>query len=244
MPTDDALQCRPTARGGARRALVILANSPGRAPTRRYLCAGTASSGGYWPASSALGSQQQSAMWSRLARRRSRSPGSGSRPPGGKRSEVEEATSVFIILLFPRRPSSIRNAETKGRLEGKDRSPPGETRGGNVVRAQEHSGQASNLLINTAGQPGMEWNMSNPTDPYRNDQSRRFGVRGPDQAGFWPWLTAALTALGLLIGGTIGYNWGWGAHEKSAQSSPPTTTGSAPPQQRPAPPSVPNQSPR
>jgi len=70
------------------------------------------------------------------------------------------------------------------------------------------------------------------TDPYRNDQSRRYDN---DQAGFWPWLTAGLTALGLLIGGTIGYNWGWGAHEQRAQSSPPTTTGSAPPHQRPAP---------
>jgi len=70
------------------------------------------------------------------------------------------------------------------------------------------------------------------TDPYRNDQSRRYDS---DQAGFWPWLTAGLTALGLLIGGTIGYNWGWGAHEQRAQSSPPTTTGSAPPQQRPTP---------
>jgi len=47
------------------------------------------------------------------------------------------------------------------------------------------------------------------TDPYRNDQSRRYDN---DQAGFWPWLTAGLTALGLLIGGTIGYNWGRGAH--------------------------------
>jgi hypothetical protein len=39
--------------------------------------------------------------------------------------------------------------------------------------------------------------MSDPrnTDPYR---TRRYGV---DQTGFWPWLTAALTALGLLIGG-------------------------------------------
>jgi len=77
--------------------------------------------------------------------------------------------------------------------------------------------------------------MSDPryTDPYRNDQSRRSGNQMPDT--FWQWLTAALTALGLIIGGAIGYNWGWGAHEKMAQSSPPTTTGSAPSQQRPAP---------
>ena len=75
--------------------------------------------------------------------------------------------------------------------------------------------------------------MSDPrhTDPYRNDQSRRYGARGADQVGFWPWLTAALTALGLLIGGTIGYNWGVD-HERKAQSNPPTTTGSAPSQQR------------
>jgi hypothetical protein len=71
-----------------------------------------------------------------------------------------------------------------------------------------------------------------PTDPYRNDQSRRYGAR--DEVSFWPWLTAALTALGLLIGGAIGYFWGVD-HEKRAQSSPPTTTGSAPSQQRPAP---------
>jgi hypothetical protein len=76
--------------------------------------------------------------------------------------------------------------------------------------------------------------MSDPryTDPYRNDQSRRYGLRGSDM--FWPWLTAALTALGLLIGGFIGYNWGVD-HERRAQLSPPTTTGSAPLQQRPAP---------
>jgi hypothetical protein len=77
------------------------------------------------------------------------------------------------------------------------------------------------------------------SDPYHDDRPRRYGVQGSNgqwsnQAGFWPWLTAALTALGLLIGGTIGYNWGWGAHEKLAQSAP-TTTGSAPLQHRPAP---------
>jgi hypothetical protein len=78
--------------------------------------------------------------------------------------------------------------------------------------------------------------MSDPrnTDPNRNDQSRRYGARGSDAVGFWPWLAAALTALGLLIGGAIGYNWGID-HERRAQSSPPATTGSAPSQQRPAP---------
>jgi hypothetical protein len=72
--------------------------------------------------------------------------------------------------------------------------------------------------------------MSDPryTDPYRNDQSRRNGVQ---RADFWPWLTAALTTLGLLLGGLLGYNWGVD-HGRSAQSSPPTTTGSAPSQQR------------
>jgi hypothetical protein len=69
------------------------------------------------------------------------------------------------------------------------------------------------------------------SDPRNSDPYRRSGLRGADQAGFWPWLTAALTALGLLIGGLIGYNWG--DHERSAQSSPPTTTGSAPLQQSP-----------
>ncbi len=71
------------------------------------------------------------------------------------------------------------------------------------------------------------------TDPNRNDQSRR----GSDQAGFWSWLTPVLTALGLLIGGMIGYNAGYNRgveHERTAQSSPPATTGSAP-QQRPGP---------
>jgi hypothetical protein len=144
---------------------------------------------------------------------------------------------VFIILLFPRRPSSIRNAETKGRLEGKDRSPPGETRCGNAPSFAGTFWAASNLLINTAGQPGMEWNMSNPTDPYRNDQSRRYGIRESDGGGFWWPLAAALTALGLLIGGMIGYNWRIN-HEMKAQSSPPATTGSAPSQPRPVPPPI------
>jgi len=76
--------------------------------------------------------------------------------------------------------------------------------------------------------------MSDPrhTDPYRNDQSRRYGAR--DEVGFWPWLATAFTILGLLIGGAIGYNWR-ANHEMRAQSSPPATTGSAPSQQRPAP---------
>jgi hypothetical protein len=67
--------------------------------------------------------------------------------------------------------------------------------------------------------------MSDPryTNPYRNDQSGR----GSDQTGIWPWLAAGLTALGLLLGGIIGYNWGV-EHERFAQSSPTTTTGSAP----------------
>ena len=77
--------------------------------------------------------------------------------------------------------------------------------------------------------------MSDPRDPRYTDPHRRSGAQGNGDAGFWPWLTAALTALGLLIGGTVGYNWGWGAHEKSAQLSPSTTTGSAPSPQQPAP---------
>ena len=65
--------------------------------------------------------------------------------------------------------------------------------------------------------------MSDPrySDPYRNDQSRQGA-----QAGFWSWLGPLLTALGLLIGGIIGYNWGY--HERSAELSPTATTGSAP----------------
>jgi len=72
--------------------------------------------------------------------------------------------------------------------------------------------------------------MSDPrsTDPFRNDRLRRNGVQ---RADFWPWLTAALTAFGLLLGGLLGYNWGYD-NGKSAQLSPPTTTGSAPSQQR------------
>jgi hypothetical protein len=77
------------------------------------------------------------------------------------------------------------------------------------------------------------------SDPY-DDRSRRYGIQGSngqrsDQAGLWPWLTSALTALGLLVGGIIGHGWGWGAHEKLARSSPPVTTGSAPSHQRPSP---------
>ena len=80
--------------------------------------------------------------------------------------------------------------------------------------------------------------MSDPRYSDRNDQSRRYGVRESNGAGgFWPWLTAALTALGTLIGLLIGYNW---ADQRSAHLSQPTTTGSAPSQQRPAP-TAPNQ---
>jgi len=87
--------------------------------------------------------------------------------------------------------------------------------------------------------------MSDPRyiHPYRNDQSRRFGVEGSNVAEFWPWITAALTALGILVGLLIGYNWG--VHQRITQSSPPTTTGSAPSQSRNVPPpTAPNQSPR
>src|SRR5215468_9721660 len=47
--------------------------------------------------------------------------------------------------------------------------------------------------------------MSDPRDPRYTDPHRRSGAQANGDAGFWPWLTAALTALGLLIGGTIGY---------------------------------------
>jgi hypothetical protein len=52
-------------------------------------------------------------------------------------------------------------------------------------------------------------------DPYQDDRSRRHGIQGSNQ-GFWQWLTAALTALGLLTGGTIGNQWGWSNHERLA----------------------------
>jgi hypothetical protein len=68
-------------------------------------------------------------------------------------------------------------------------------------------------------------------DP-RDDRSRRYGIQESNQQGsnqgIWPWLAAALTALGLLIGGAIGHQWGWNAQERMAQASPPATTGSAP----------------
>jgi hypothetical protein len=76
--------------------------------------------------------------------------------------------------------------------------------------------------------------MSDPRypDPRRHDESRGYGDRRSD-VSFWRWLTAALTVLGLIIGGIIGYTWG--DHDRRAQSNSPTTTGSAPSQQRPAP---------
>jgi hypothetical protein len=104
-----------------------------------------------------------------------------------------------------------------------------------TARAQEHSAQSAICLSTAVGQPRMEWNMSDPRYTDRNNQSRRYGVQGTDGAGFWSWLAPLLTALGLLIGGLIGYNWGAADHERRAQSNPPATTGSAPSQQRPAP---------
>jgi hypothetical protein len=71
------------------------------------------------------------------------------------------------------------------------------------------------------------------SDPY-DDLSRRYGVQGSNGQSsdlittLRAWLAAAMTALGLLVGGIIGHSWGWGAHERLAQSNPPATTGSAP----------------
>jgi hypothetical protein len=77
--------------------------------------------------------------------------------------------------------------------------------------------------------------MSDPryTDPYRSNPSGR----GTDAAGMLSWLVPLLTTLGLLIGGFLGYNWGYsvGQQERSAQVSPHATTGSAPSEHRPAP---------
>jgi hypothetical protein len=62
---------------------------------------------------------------------------------------------------------------------------------------------------------------------YRNDNDRsyRSGFQRSNDTGFWPWLTAGLAILGTLLGLTIGYNWNTD-HQRSAQSSPPVTTGS------------------
>ena len=92
------------------------------------------------------------------------------------------------------------------------------------------------ICLATSTDREWEWNMSDPrhTDPYRSDQPIRFGGRGSHVVALWPWLTAAITAVGTLIGLLLGYNWG-AFHERSALSSPPTTTGSAPPHQRPTP---------
>jgi hypothetical protein len=67
--------------------------------------------------------------------------------------------------------------------------------------------------------------------PRSIDQLRRYSLRGSGRTGFWTWVAAALTAIGLLlVSVTIGYNWG--IHDKrTAQPSPPMATGSAPSQQ-------------
>jgi hypothetical protein len=82
--------------------------------------------------------------------------------------------------------------------------------------------------------------MSDPrySDSRQSDELRRYGGQGSNGQWFsqlWPWLTAAMTALGLLVGGIIGHSWGWNDYQKKAESSPPATTGSAPSEQRPAP---------
>jgi len=76
--------------------------------------------------------------------------------------------------------------------------------------------------------------MSDPVKLIRtDDQSRRYGARGADEADFWPVAGGAFTILGLLIGGHR-YNWRVN-HEMRAQSSPPTDDWFGPSQQRPAP---------
>jgi hypothetical protein len=74
-------------------------------------------------------------------------------------------------------------------------------------------------------------------DPSRDERSRGYDIQRSDgqrsdQTTLWAWLTAALTSLGLLVGGIIGHSWGWGDYQKRAESSPPATTGSAPSQNR------------
>jgi hypothetical protein len=68
-----------------------------------------------------------------------------------------------------------------------------------------------------------------------DDLSRRYDVQGSNGQSsdlittLRAWLAAAMTSLALLVGGIIGHSWGWSAHERAAQSSPPATTGSAQP---------------
>jgi len=75
--------------------------------------------------------------------------------------------------------------------------------------------------------------MSDPryTDPRRNDPWRRYDGSG-GAGNIWPWIAAALAAV-VALGLLIGYQR---SEHASMQSSPPTTTGSAPSQSRPAPP--------
>ncbi len=81
--------------------------------------------------------------------------------------------------------------------------------------------------------------MSNPhdTDPRRSDLSRRVDLEAPSSGrSTWPWL-AALVAIIAIVGFAIGYNRTEQASDN--QANPPTTTGAAPSEPRPAPPADP-----
>jgi cell division protein FtsN len=78
--------------------------------------------------------------------------------------------------------------------------------------------------------------MSNPhdIDPRRADLPRRPDLEAPSSGGsMWAWL-AALVVILVILGMVVGYNRTERASNN--QSNPPTTTGAAPSEPRPAPP--------
>ena len=105
--------------------------------------------------------------------------------------------------------------------------------GGNAGLGPEHCGRPAVSLSTTLVHQERSGIMSDPryTDPRRNDPWRRYDGSG-GAGNIWPWIAAALAAV-VALGLLIGYQR---SEHASMQSSPPTTTGSAPSQSRPAPP--------